>query len=51
MKKFIKADVVEFNDFIENGGWKVCRELGKVRTEGRDYIMKDGEVVEFKIGQ
>jgi len=50
MKKFIKADVVDFNDFISNGGWKVCHELGKVRSEGRDYIMKDGDVVEFKIG-
>ena len=50
IKNFIKADVVDFNDFIENGGWKNCRELGKVRSEGRDYVMKDGEVVEFKIG-
>jgi GTP-binding protein YchF len=50
IKNFIKADIVDFNDFVENGGWKVCRELGKVRSEGRDYIMKDGEVVEFKIG-
>ena len=51
IKNFIKADIVDFNDFIGNGGWKTCRELGKVRSEGRDYIMKDGEVVEFKIGQ
>jgi ribosome-binding ATPase len=50
IKKFIKADVVDFSDFISNGGWKACRELGKVRSEGRDYIMKDGDVVEFKIG-
>ncbi len=50
IKKFIKADVVDFNDFVANGGWKNCRELGKVRSEGRDYIMKDGDVVEFKIG-
>lgn len=50
IKKFIKADVVDFNDFISNGGWKACRDLGKVRSEGRDYIMKDGDVVEFKIG-
>jgi ribosome-binding ATPase YchF (GTP1/OBG family) len=50
IKKFIKADVVDFVDFVANGGWKNCRELGKVRSEGRDYIMKDGEVVEFKIG-
>jgi ribosome-binding ATPase len=50
IKNFIKADIVDFNDFIGSGGWKACRELGKVRSEGRDYAMKDGEVVEFKIG-
>lgn len=50
IKKFIKADVVGFEEFIKAGGWKAARELGKVRSEGRDYIMKDGEVVEFKIG-
>lgn len=50
IKKFIKADVVGFEDFVNLGGWKACREAGKVRSEGRDYIMKDGEVVEFKIG-
>src|SRR5258708_5624534 len=50
IKNFIKADMVEFKDFIEAPGWKKARELGKVRSEGRDYIMKDGDVVEFKIG-
>jgi small GTP-binding protein len=50
IKKFIKADIADFNDFVEFDGWKHCRELGKVRSEGRDYIMKDGDVVEFKIG-
>jgi len=50
IKNFIKADVVDFDDFIGNGGWKAAREVGKVRSEGRDYIMKDGDVVEFKIG-
>ncbi len=50
IKKFIKADVCDFDDFISNGGWKSCREAGRVRSEGRDYIMKDGDVVEFKIG-
>jgi GTP-binding protein YchF len=50
IKKFIKADVVTFRDFIDCGGWKGARELGKVRSEGRDYIIKDGDVVEFKIG-
>ena len=50
IKNFIKADVVNFDDFVEFQGWKKCRELGKVRSEGRDYIMQDGDVVEFKIG-
>lgn len=50
IKKFIKADVVDFKDFVELGGWKNCREKGKVRSEGRDYLTKDGDVVEFKIG-
>lgn len=50
IKKFIKADVVDFNDFVSVGGWKAARDNGKVRSEGRDYIMKDGDVVEFKIG-
>lgn len=50
IKKFIKADVVDFEDFVANDGWKKCRELGKVRSEGRDYIVNDGDVIEFKIG-
>lgn len=50
VKKFIKADVCEFEDFIALGGWKKAREEGKVRQEGREYIVQDGDVVEFKIG-
>ncbi|MEK7473008.1 MAG: redox-regulated ATPase YchF [Patescibacteria group bacterium] len=50
MGKFIKADVCDFNEFIKNKGWKNARELGKVRSEGRDYVVKDGDVIEFKIG-
>jgi GTP-binding protein YchF len=50
IKKFIKAEVVSFDDFVENNGWKGSREKGKARLEGRDYIVKDGEVIEFKIG-
>lgn len=46
-KKFIKADVVSYDDFE---GWKKARESGKVRSEGRGYIMADGDVVEFKVG-
>lgn len=50
MKKFIKADICDFAKFIEAPGWKAARDKGYVRSEGRDYIMKDGDVVEFKIG-
>lgn len=49
-KKFIKADVVAFDDFVSLGGWKKARDAGRVRSEGKEYEMKDGDVVEFKIG-
>ena len=49
MKNFIKADVCDFDEFVKYG-WKKAREEGKVRSEGRDYIVKDGDVIEFKIG-
>jgi len=50
MAKFIKADICEFDDFVDFGGWKDARDAGKVRSEGKEYLMKDGDVVEFKIG-
>lgn len=49
-KKFIKCDTVAFDDFISLGGWKKAREAGKARSEGKEYVMQDGDVVEFKIG-
>ncbi len=49
-KNFIKAHVISFEDFVKFGGWTKARELGKVRFEGADYEIKDGEVVEFKVG-
>ena len=49
-KKFIKAEVANYENFVEYGGWKNCREKGKVRLEGKDYVMKEGDVVEFKVG-
>lgn len=50
MQKFIKADAVKYEDFVRVGGWKNARDAGLVRTEGRDYVMQEGDVVEFKIG-
>lgn len=49
-KKFIKAKVTRYEDFIANGGWKGVKEKGKLRLEGRDYEMQEGDIVEFMIG-
>lgn len=49
-KHFIKADVINWEDFVALGGWQKAREVGKVRLEGRDYVMAEGDVVEFKVG-
>jgi len=49
-KKFIKADVIKYADFVEQNGWLNCRTQGKVHSEGKDYVMQEGDVVEFKIG-
>jgi len=49
-KKFIKADIIPYQKFVEAGGWIPAREQGLVQTVGKNYIMQDNEVVEFKIG-
>lgn len=49
-KKFIKADIIPYQKFVDAHGWTAAREKGLVQTMGKDYKMKDGEVVEFKIG-
>jgi len=48
-KKYIRAQVVTFDDLIECGSLKAARDEGKLRTEGKDYIVKDGDVIEFMI--
>lgn len=45
---FIAADVVHYLDFIDAGGWHESREKGKLRTEGKDYTIEDGDIVHFK---
>ncbi|NYE95099.1 hypothetical protein FHU41_001320 [Psychromicrobium silvestre] len=45
---FIKAEVVHFNDLIEAGSMAEAKSRGKVRIEGKDYVMADGDVVEFR---
>jgi GTP-binding protein YchF len=48
-KGFIKADVIPYQKFVNAGGWTKAREQGLVSTVGKDYVMKDGEIVEFKV--
>ena len=45
---FIKAEVINYNELIMQGSLKTARREGLVRTEGRDYIIKDGDICEFK---
>ncbi|MCE9585252.1 redox-regulated ATPase YchF [Candidatus Nomurabacteria bacterium] len=47
--KFIRAEVVFWKDLLEAGSYSEARSKGKVRTEGKEYIVKDGDVIEFKI--
>ena len=49
-KKFIKADIVSYNDFVNEKGWVGARQKGLVRSEGKEYVMHEGDIVEFKIG-
>ncbi len=47
-KGFIKAEIVSFDDLMEAGSMAAAKAAGKVRMEGKDYVMADGDVVEFR---
>ena len=47
--KFIRAEIIEWTKLLESGSYGSAREKGWVRTEGKEYIVKDGDVIEFKI--
>jgi len=47
--KFIRAEVVFWQDLLDSGSYGEARSKGKVRTEGKEYIVKNGDVIEFKI--
>jgi len=49
IKGFVKADVCDWKDFIEFNGWSGIKTSGKLRLEGKDYIVKDGDTVYFHI--
>ena len=48
-KKFIRAETVTCEDFIKYGSTEKCKENGKLRIEGKDYIVKDGDVLYFRV--
>ena len=47
-KGFIKAEIVAFNDLVDAGSMAEAKARGKVRMEGKEYVMSDGDVVEFR---
>lgn len=47
-KGFIRAEIVPYETMLEYGGYNQAKEHGKVRSEGKDYVIKDGDVVLFR---
>ncbi|OIO19156.1 MAG: redox-regulated ATPase YchF [Candidatus Magasanikbacteria bacterium CG_4_9_14_0_2_um_filter_41_10] len=50
IKKFIKADIANWQDFVEAGGWNGVKEKGKMQLVGKEYVVQDGDVAYFHIG-
>ena len=48
VKGFIRAETVAYEDFITQGGWAGAKTAGKVRSDGKDYVVKDGDVIIFR---
>ena len=48
-EKFIRAEVIGWDDLLSAGSRSIAREKGLLRTEGKEYLVKDGDVIEFKI--
>ena len=49
-QKFVKAEVIFWEDLLKSGSYARARETGLIRTEGKEYVVKDGDVIEFKHG-
>ncbi|TSC55367.1 MAG: GTP-dependent nucleic acid-binding protein EngD [Parcubacteria group bacterium Gr01-1014_18] len=49
-KSFIRAEVISYDDFVSCGGESGARDQGKLRVEGKDYVMADGDICDFKVG-
>ena len=48
-EKFIRAETINYKELIECGSWNEAKNKGLIRTEGKNYEIKDGDVIEFKI--
>jgi hypothetical protein len=49
-KHFIKAEVISYPEFIKYTSWSAAKEAGKIDLVGHDYLVKDGDIIEFKVG-
>ena len=49
-QKFVKAEVIFWQDLLKAGSYAAARQTGLIRTEGKEYVVKDGDVIEFKHG-
>jgi len=49
VKGYIKADVCKWEDFVANNGWSGIKESGKLKLEGKEYVVEDGDVVYFHV--
>lgn len=49
IKGYIKADVVNWKDFVEAGGWNKIKETGKMKLVGKDYVVEDGDTIYFHV--
>ena len=47
-KGFIRAEVIAYKDYVELGSESACRDAGKLRVEGKEYIVKDGDCMHFR---
>ena len=47
-KAFISAETIAYSDLVELGSFAAARAVGKLRTEGKEYVVQDGDVMEFK---
>ena len=45
---FIRAQTIAYDDFVRLGGEAACKEAGKARDEGKEYVVQDGDVIHFR---